>query len=1037
MVQDYLPFLEKCPVISNKVVDFDTNNLLLTAKASQFNNLSDEFTSSVVSSIKSPTIYQVRPFNFYVMTEPDFVVYSIKKHMEKIKAMVVEVDYNDVLRNSYVDTAESGTTVVYSDIDGQEIGGVSDSYYLDFCLNHKDSLTDDHPFNNYINESIQRKPMKLMTIDEANLKDLFNKVDDDEFKNSVGNVESGTPTYVSRLDVYFQNDKPQNRIPLLLGQSGVAKSAMVKKLADQYGYRLVDIRLAFLSRLDLQGLSKVNNTEDLEDLSEIVANSAPASFMIECLDSYVDFCRKSIPIIEEKIETAEDYDKERLTKILNKFKEGAKPPVLFLDELMRCYPPIRQAFTKILSDKEFMGHPMKYAKIVAASNYAVGKEEDLQSIYQVGISDDAAFNDRFEPIPILPEDVIKPWKAWADEKSEGDRTNIHPVVREYLEKFPTQYYDFSLVEKVYNNTGDTDKAGETSYPNFRTWEMASKYLYQHPDKVIKKDIFMGLLGEGGENFYDYLTKLGYKEAELSDDAMSDFIEQGIDSNTPILLETASSMGKSSRLKAIANKRNALLIDVNLAEQDRLDLMGIPTTVSVERYILGGLNLNESELNELPKLSEFNLPEKTTIKACDGELYYKLRKAADVGQEVIIHFDEMNRLSDTTLMSAILEVISDHRFKGIKFNKDRVKVVGSCNVGEAYSDVKPLDPAFSARFSVLKKPEFDELDLKSFQKYMKDSEFAPEVQKYFNDLAPEDAIAFMNTVEKRSLECSSSSTRAWEDLSTFIKNSKSTSMFRGVVLFPDEKTQRQVADLISGDGKDTDFVDVYNTVKKYIHKWAGARGDYSVTLGGEQVDSQSVAETLQELVASHTVESIKEDDSLYRTFQRLAVIARQIDIEVMRDRKEAFTYIIGSDASSKFGQFYNNVSDREVEHYDLEDCVSIDILNKFLEQEISIIPVIEKRYSVVNSLFKQYIDHFDNKDPEYDREVVYAFLNSLPSNEYKVNMLYTGKDSTYFRKFINKAFDTADLLVELMGSVGVVVFDEIKAKVAANINKGAK
>ena len=58
--------------------------------------------------------------------------------------------------------------------------------------------------------------------------------------------------------------------------------------------RMVDIRTAFISRLDLEGL-----TERLDLGDRVESFNAPMSGMVECTDEYIDYCIKCIPILEE------------------------------------------------------------------------------------------------------------------------------------------------------------------------------------------------------------------------------------------------------------------------------------------------------------------------------------------------------------------------------------------------------------------------------------------------------------------------------------------------------------------------------------------------------------------------------------------------------------------------------------------------------------------------------------------------------------------------------------------------------------------
>ena len=142
-------------------------------------------------------------------------------------------------------------------------------------------------------------------------------------------VNSDTALMV-RIESYLLGGYLTNRVPLLMGQSAVAKSATVKALCAKHGFRLVDLRTGFMSRLDIQGLTEIEYQED----GTAVSYNCGMEEFIECTDEYIKYCRDAIPKIEEAIDSCVEPDKKKgLQAILKKYQEGAKIPVLFLDEI--------------------------------------------------------------------------------------------------------------------------------------------------------------------------------------------------------------------------------------------------------------------------------------------------------------------------------------------------------------------------------------------------------------------------------------------------------------------------------------------------------------------------------------------------------------------------------------------------------------------------------------------------------------------------------------------------------------------------------
>ena len=101
--------------------------------------------------------------------------------------------------------------------------------------------------------------------------------------------------------------------------------------------------------------------------------------------------------------------------------------------------------------------------------------------------------------------------------------------------------------------------------------------------------------------------------------------------------------------------------------------------------------------------------------------------------MVIFFDELNRVQNPSVMSAVFDAISDHRIFGVDFDPTRVKIFAACNLGENTQDAQPLDPAFAARFSIYKKKDYDLTDAESFINYAKSSGFDTTTLSFFENL----------------------------------------------------------------------------------------------------------------------------------------------------------------------------------------------------------------------------------------------------------------------------------------------------------------
>ena len=147
-------------------------------------------------------------------------------------------------------------------------------------------------FSNGVVKDIRPKVMSLL-YQMNNTPVKFPVLESFDVDASVSSREMGikksTDTVEFQIKTYLQNRSSSERIPLLLGNTGLAKSAMIKSLASQYphdpskgiyGYRVIDLRCAFLDKLDLEGL--VQKSADGK-----FTYNAPMASILTCTDDHL------------------------------------------------------------------------------------------------------------------------------------------------------------------------------------------------------------------------------------------------------------------------------------------------------------------------------------------------------------------------------------------------------------------------------------------------------------------------------------------------------------------------------------------------------------------------------------------------------------------------------------------------------------------------------------------------------------------------------------------------------------------------------
>jgi hypothetical protein len=207
------------------------------------------------------------------------------------------------------------------------------------------------------------------------------------------------------------------------------------------------------------------------------------------------------------------------------------------------------------------------------------------------------------PLKVFPKDVAGRWMDWATALNSKSRYNIHPVVVKFLEVNKNFVYDETAVVDAYQNstTGDpVNEAAATPFPNYRTWELVSNYLFSKEktalaadSKKLNRDIIKGLIGpKAADILITFLVKQGYTQevVDRNTDDIGKFLDSALDAGLPALLIGPSSMGKTARVNSYCKKieketgSRPEIIHINLASMDNVDVMGMPTKKTIASYV---------------------------------------------------------------------------------------------------------------------------------------------------------------------------------------------------------------------------------------------------------------------------------------------------------------------------------------------------------------------------------------------------------------------------------------------------------------------
>lgn len=219
-------------------------------------------------------------------------------------------------------------------------------------------------------------------------------------------------------------------VPLVVGQSGIGKTALAKKLVKENNWSLVVIDGNLLKEGEIGGLPTI--------------------------ESYVGVNSKGDEI-EKKTTVYAVHNK--LREIDEKISKG-KTVLLFIDEINRCEHTVQQELMNLILNREINGYKLHDdVKILAAMNPSSKYGSDFD--YQV-VDMDAAQENRF--VWLNMESDHTQWLKWAiDEGIEQKVIEFISTFPEYLHKIneddvratPRSYERVSKSYKVYKEQKDS------------------------------------------------------------------------------------------------------------------------------------------------------------------------------------------------------------------------------------------------------------------------------------------------------------------------------------------------------------------------------------------------------------------------------------------------------------------------------------------------------------------------------------------------------------------------------------------------------
>lgn len=201
-------------------------------------------------------------------------------------------------------------------------------------------------------------------------------------------------------------------VPMIVGESGIGKTALAKELAKENNYYYLNIDGNMLKEGEIGGLPMIEEHRMIIDNREVKRKTTTYAIYSKFLE------------VNNVIE-----------------KDNKKEILLFIDEINRCEHSVQQELMNIILNREINGYVLpENVHVIAAMNPSVSNDGISSTEYQV-VDMDPAQEDRF--VWIEMDTDVQAWIQWGIEDNR-----INNKILEFIAVFPeylhTPYAESSI-----------------------------------------------------------------------------------------------------------------------------------------------------------------------------------------------------------------------------------------------------------------------------------------------------------------------------------------------------------------------------------------------------------------------------------------------------------------------------------------------------------------------------------------------------------------------------------------------------------------
>lgn len=330
-------------------------------------------------------------------------------------------------------------------------------------------------------------------------------------------------------------------VPLLIGESGIGKTSLVREVAKKLDYEMITIDANLLKEGEIGGLPIVSDIE-IKDESNVKKRK---------ITTYA--------IHNKLIEVDLQIEKNRNV-------------LLFIDELNRCDHAVQQELMNLVLNREINGYKLSdKVSIMAAMNPSNRYESYEDSNYQV-IDMDPAQENRF--VWISMESDLKQWLNWA--MGSG---NIHNNVIEFLSAFP----EYLNVRESEDSVRATPRSWERVSKSYKIYEKSKEFSFDTLYNVVKGNVGVSI----AQDFIAYIKNI--KNPLIS---FKEILKCGI-----LTFDTKEIIRNENHSRLYILAKNALSTLENNSDEKSIDIFSDILDVYPKDLRLGIMKEIKSDINK--------------------------------------------------------------------------------------------------------------------------------------------------------------------------------------------------------------------------------------------------------------------------------------------------------------------------------------------------------------------------------------------------------------------------------------------------------